>query len=233
MNSVNLSERLQVVADYVEKDARLADIGSDHAYLPCYLAQNKRIDFAVAGEVVKGPYLNAVSEVESLGLEDTVDVRLGDGLQVLKEEDYISTITIAGVGGPLIRRILKEGKELNKRKGTETLILQPNVNERTVRSYLMNESYVIVSETIIEENDKIYEVIKAEPSETKPDYSEKELLFGPFLSKEKTTVFLKKWSGEAAKTHYILEQMKKAEHTDQEKIDQLEAQLNLIKEMIR
>lgn len=232
MNSVNLSERLQVVADYVEKGARLADIGSDHAYLPCYLAQNNQIEFAVAGEVVEGPYLNAVNEVSKLHLEETIAVRLGDGLRVLKEEDRISTITIAGVGGPLIRRILEEGKQLRKRSGQETLILQPNVNERTVREYLMNESYEIVAETIIEENDKIYEIIKAEPCETRQDYSKRDLLFGPFLSKEKAPVFLKKWSNEAEKTTYILEQMKKAEQADRVKIDELEAQLSLMKEMI-
>jgi len=179
MNSVNLSKRLQVVADYVEKGARLADIGSDHAYLPCYLAQNEQIDFAVAGEVVKGPYLNAVNEVTRLELEETVEVRLGDGLRVLKDEDRITAITIAGVGGPLIRRILEEGGQLNKWTGSETLILQPNVNEETVRQYLMNEHYQIISETIIEENDKIYEIIKAEPAEQKQRYDDLDLLFGP------------------------------------------------------
>lgn len=232
MNSVNLSKRLQVVADYVETGARLADIGSDHAYLPSYLAQNQRIDFAVAGEVVEGPYLNAVSEVENLDLENTIDVRLGDGLRVLKKDDYINTITIAGVGGPLINRILQEGKELNKRTGNETLILQPNVNERTVRSYLMEESYTIVAETILEENDKIYEVIKAVPGEGVQDYSESDLLFGPFLSEEKSSVFIKKWSIEAEKRRYIIEQMKKAEKTDNEKIKDLEAELQMIEEMI-
>ncbi|WP_423189232.1 tRNA (adenine(22)-N(1))-methyltransferase [Alkalibacterium sp. f15] len=233
MNSVNLSERLQVVADYVEEGARLADIGSDHAYLPCYLAQKKHIDFAVAGEIVKGPYLNAVNEVSKLHLEETVTVRLGDGLRVLKEEDRITTITIAGVGGPLIKRILEEGKQLNKRTGQETLILQPNVNERTVRQYLMQESYEIVAETIIEENDKIYEIIKAEPCETRQDLSERDLLFGPFLRKEKAPVFIKKWSSEAQKTNYIIEQMKKADQADSVKISELETQLDLIKEMIK
>ncbi len=232
MNSVNLSNRLQVVADYVDEGARLADIGSDHAYLPCYLAQTDRITFAVAGEVVEGPYLNAVKEVKKLGLEDTVDVRLGDGLRVLDGSDQISTITIAGVGGPLIKRILEEGKQLGKRTGRETLVLQPNVNEWTVRQYLMSESYKITDETIIEENDKIYEIIKAEPSASVQEYSERDLLFGPFLREDKSAVFIKKWTSEADKTRYIIDQMEKADQKDEQKINTLHLQLNLIKEMI-
>ena len=232
MNSVNLSKRLQVVADYVEKGARLADIGSDHAYLPCYLAQNERIDFAVAGEVVKGPYLNAVNEVTRLELEETVEVRLGDGLRVLKDEDRITAITIAGVGGPLIRRILEEGRQLNKRTGSETLILQPNVNEETVRQYLMNEHYRIVSETIIEENDKIYEIIKAEPTEQKPLYDDLDLLFGPYLRKEKDPVFIKKWTNETQKLTYVIGQMEKADKKDEAKMNELKKRLELIREMI-
>lgn len=233
MNSVNLSNRLQVVANYVEKGARLADIGSDHAYLPCYLVQNKRIDFAIAGEVVDGPYLNAVREVKRLNLNESIDVRLADGLRVVNEEDAISTITIAGMGGPLIRRILEDGKKFNKRSGNETLILQPNVNEQTVRQYLMNESYEIVAETIIEENDKIYEIIKAVPSSTMKKYSEKDLMFGPFLRKEKSAVFLKKWSSEAQKNRYILHQIEKAEQADRDKIKSVQEQLALIEEMIQ
>lgn len=233
MNSVNLSRRLQVVADYVEKGARLADIGSDHAYLPCYLAQNQQIAFAVAGEVVEGPYLNAVNEVSRLNLEETVSVRLGDGLQVLKAEDGITTITIAGVGGPLIVRILEEGKKLSKRTGEETLILQPNVNEKTVRDYLMNESYKITAETLLEENGKRYEIIKAEPSAEKVDYDEKDLLFGPYLRKERSSVFLDKWQSESQKTAYVIQQMEKAEQTDKEKRAELERKLNLIEEMIK
>ncbi|GEK90666.1 tRNA (adenine(22)-N(1))-methyltransferase [Alkalibacterium kapii] len=233
MNSVNLSARLQVVADYVEHGARLADIGSDHAYLPCYLAQNNRIDYAVAGEIVKGPYLNAVSEVSKLGLKETIDVRLGDGLEVLTAKDNIDTITIAGVGGPLIVHILEEGKQKEKRSGKETLILQPNINERIVREYLMNESYVIDAETIVEENAKRYEIIKATAVNDKVNYDEKDLLFGPFLKKKKSQVFLDKWKSEAKKYEYIIRQMEKADERNDEKINESTERLNLIKEMIK
>ncbi|WP_368646353.1 tRNA (adenine(22)-N(1))-methyltransferase TrmK [Alkalibacterium putridalgicola] len=233
MNSVNLSKRLQIVADCVDKGARLADIGSDHAYLPCYLAQNKQIDCAVAGEVVEGPFLNAVNEVSSLNLEETVSVRLGDGLQVLNDFDNITTITIAGVGGPLIVRILEEGKQLRKRTGQETLILQPNVNEQTVREYLMRESYAITAETILEENGKRYEIIKAKPADEKTAYNEKDLLFGPFLRQEKSPVFIAKWESEAKKTAYVIGQMEKAEQKDEEKLEELNKKLNLIEEMIK
>ena len=75
MNSEKLSKRLEAVAKYIPTGDRLADIGSDHAYLPCYMVQKELIPFAVAGEVVKGPYLSAKSHVEELKLSENIAVR--------------------------------------------------------------------------------------------------------------------------------------------------------------
>ena len=71
MNAKNLSERLMKVASFVEKNTILADIGSDHAYLPCYLVHNGVITHAIAGEVVKGPFESARKQVKSEGLDKT------------------------------------------------------------------------------------------------------------------------------------------------------------------
>lgn len=233
MNSLKLSKRLQTVADYVETGSRLADIGSDHAYLPCHLAENDRISFAVAGEVVEGPYKNALKEVRQRGLKDKVAVRLGDGLAVVTKEDDIDTITIAGMGGALIRSILEEGLKNGQMKGSETLILQPNVYEVTVRDYLMSHQYRITDETILKENGKLYEVIKADPSAQVINYSKQDLLFGPELSKEKSDVFRHKWSTVLDNTQRILDQMEKARSTNEDKMAELRNHIEDIKEVLK
>ena len=111
MNEIKLSKRLKAVADYVDNGARLADIGSDHAYLPTYLMQELVIDFAVAGEVVKGPFEIAKNHVAEADLSDRIVVRLANGLGAIENTDKIDTIVIAGMGGILISEILEAGKE--------------------------------------------------------------------------------------------------------------------------
>lgn len=98
MDAQNLSKRLAAVAAQVPKGSRLADIGSDHAYLPAHLLMAQQIDFAVAGEVVEGPFENMLKEVEHRGLADHLLPRLANGLDAIRKEDRIDTITIAGMG---------------------------------------------------------------------------------------------------------------------------------------
>ncbi|MHC5923953.1 tRNA (adenine(22)-N(1))-methyltransferase, partial [Streptococcus pyogenes] len=86
-----LSKRLAAVAAYVPEKARLADLGSDHAYLPLFLVENDLIDFAVAGEVVQGPYQSALTNVAQAGEEEQVHVRLANGLAAIEKDDQIDT----------------------------------------------------------------------------------------------------------------------------------------------
>ena len=90
---LQLSNRLATVAKYIEKGNFLADIGSDHAYLPVYCVQREKVKKAIAGEVVKGPFESARNTVSQYGLSHQIDVRLGDGLDVLKD-DMVDSITI-------------------------------------------------------------------------------------------------------------------------------------------
>lgn len=89
--------------------AILLDVGSDHAYLPIELVERGQIKSAIAGEVVEGPYQSAVKNVEAHGLKEKIQVRLANGLAAFEETDQVSVITIAGMGGRLIARILEEG----------------------------------------------------------------------------------------------------------------------------
>ncbi|WP_372869021.1 tRNA (adenine(22)-N(1))-methyltransferase [Planomicrobium okeanokoites] len=211
MNAQQLSERLKRVAAYVPKNAVLADIGSDHAYLPCYLALKGDIEKGIAGEVVKGPFESARNQVRQEGLSDVIEVRLANGLAAVESVDGVTAVTIAGMGGPLIASILEDGKE--KLSGVERLILQPNVHAKSIREWAASNGWSIIDEEILKENDKIYEILVLEPVSSHVSYSEQELLMGPFLMKEKSAVFMEKWDRESSQWKRILLAMESTEQT--------------------
>lgn len=232
MNAKDLSLRLQKAAEFVPQAARLADIGSDHAYLPVVLMLQKKISYGIAGEVVIGPYESAKKQVAKNGLEQTIDVRLANGLDAVELDDDISAITICGMGGVLIRDILQRGKEKNRLSGKERLILQPNVGERQLRKWLINESYTIIDEAIIEENNKIYEIIVAEKLSEKPEYSANELFFGPILVKKKNAVFVEKWQHKLDKSEKILASLHQSDQDVAKKIQEVAQEIEWIKEVL-
>lgn len=226
----HLSARLACVASLVSAGARVADIGSDHAYLPAALVLDGKIDFAIAGEVVKGPYENAVHEIKDHQLEGQVIPRLADGLAAIEPADKVDTITIAGMGGSLIASILEKDK--NKLTGIKRLVLQPNVGESQLREWLMNNHYQIMNEKIIEEDNHIYEIIVAEPSVVPFRYSKYELDFGPFLLENKGPVFRKKWQEYLQREAHVIDQMQKAQQPPVKKINEINQFLSQVKEAI-
>ena len=138
-----LSKRLRAVAAFVQQGSRLADVGSDHAYLPLFLVEKGIIDYAVAGEVVQGPYQSALTNVAQAGKEKLIQVRLANGLSAIESSDQIDTITIAGMGGRLIADILEAG--MDKLVGVQRLILQPNNREDELRIWLQEQDFQIVA----------------------------------------------------------------------------------------
>lgn len=238
MNEHSLSKRLAMVGAEVPSGARLADIGSDHAYLPTALMLEGKIQYAVAGEVVKGPFESAKRQVAKNGLSNKITVRLADGLAAVVPEDRIDTVTIAGMGGTLIAHILDEGVRSGNLQKTERLILQPNVGEQNVRQWLIANEYWIEREHILEENDKIYEIIVALPvtaaktDSRKGEYTEKELFFGPLLAVEKSPIFLKKWQKEQQNRQRVWNQLQQAGTPQTEKITEIKEQLSWIEEIL-
>ncbi|GET11738.1 SAM-dependent methyltransferase [Ligilactobacillus agilis] len=208
MDARKLSNRLLTAAKYVKTGAVLADIGSDHAYLPAYLALNKQIKFGIAGEVVKGPFENAQHEIKKEGLVGKVEARLADGLAAIELTDQVDTITICGMGGPLIASILEKGKA--KLVNHPRLILQPNVGEKEVRKWLMQAGYAIVAEEILAEDGHTYELIVADYAPAEAHLNEQALMFGPLLMQAKNPVFISKWRQEILKQEEILTHLEQA-----------------------
>jgi len=226
VDAKQLSQRLATVGGFVPAGARLADIGSDHAYLPANLALNRRISYGVAGEVVRGPFENAQHEINQLGLSDILVARLADGLAAIQPADKIDTVTIAGMGGPLIRRILEQGSA--QLSGVKRLILEPNVGEATVRDWLAANGFQITTERILAEDGHTYEVICADRVDQPVTYSADEQLFGPFLLVEKSPVFIAKWQRELERAQSALAQMHQAKVAPTQNIAVIEAKIKLI-----
>jgi tRNA (adenine22-N1)-methyltransferase len=234
MNHEKLSMRLERVAVHIPKESILADIGSDHAYLPCYAVNHQLCKKAIAGEVVEGPFQSAVKQVKEVGLEDRIDVRKGDGLDVLAV-DEATAVTIAGMGGTLIASILERGK--NKLAKVERLILQPNVGAQHVRAWLVDNGWELTDEEILEEDGKIYEVLIAKQGNPLALYEgdkETKLQFGPMLMKQRHPVFLKKWTHEKNHLANILSQMEASGNEGVEaKRQQVLAQIKQIEEVLK
>ncbi|MGI5825277.1 MAG: tRNA (adenine(22)-N(1))-methyltransferase [Bacillota bacterium] len=174
--NIKLSNRLLAVAKQVEKDARVADIGTDHGYLAVYLTVNNISDYVIATDRAKGPLTSATQLVELLSLDAKIDTRLGDGLDVLKA-DEVDNICIAGMGGMTIIDILKAHPEIVG--SVKKLILQPQRGASKVRRYLMENGLKIVKEEIAEDDGFYYVIIAAEPGNM--ELTEDEIAFGPYL----------------------------------------------------
>lgn len=230
MNPIRLSERLLAVASFVEQGAVVADIGSDHAYLPSYLIKEGIIQKAIAGEVAIGPFESAKNNVVRQGIENRVTVRLGNGLAAVDENDRVDTITIAGMGGSLIATILTEGTE--KLLGVKRIIVQPNIHAKGIREWATVNGWKIVNEAILKEDGKIYEVLVLERGTV--IYDELELLVGPFLLEEKNDSFIEKWRGEIIQWNQVLKAIEQASETPEtlKKIEQLTRNIRIVGEVL-
>lgn len=168
---VKLSKRLAAAAALVSGGARLADVGTDHGYVPIYLMQQQRISSAVAMDLRKGPLLRAEEHIRLYGLGSCIQTRLSDGVDALAPGEADS-ILIAGMGGGLIVHILSRGQEVCRQ--AKQLILQPQSELAAVRRFLWENHYRADAEEMIFEDGKYYpmmrvrfigDIAKEEPSE--------------------------------------------------------------------
>ncbi|PIC78539.1 tRNA (adenine(22)-N(1))-methyltransferase TrmK [Sporosarcina sp. P19] len=230
MNTNQLSERLAMVASFVPKNTVLADIGSDHAYLPCYLMNKGKIRKAIAGEVVTGPFEAATRNVELNGFADHIEVRLANGLQAIEDADNVETVTIAGMGGTLITSILETGKD--RLTNVQRIILQPNLHAIAIRKWAVANGFCIVDEEILLEDSKIYEVLVLERGSA--DYSKTDLLVGPVLRRKQSNVFRAKWEREMLEWQRVINALEHAEQTEEikRKKENLQENMEIVRKVL-
>lgn len=156
MKQTTLSPRLLKIASLVPQDARPVDVGSDHAYLPVHLVKSGRVKEAYATDVNEGPILRARANIEKAGLADKILTRRCDGLDGV--EDFApDTVTIAGMGGELIADIVSKSEYV--KKNAPLLILQPMTQAATLRCYLAENGFTVMSEHLLPEVHRIYQII--------------------------------------------------------------------------
>lgn len=228
MHNVKLSARLSAIAQLVPNGAKIADIGSDHALLPVHLAQAGTISAAIAGELNDGPYESARSKVESLQLTSLIDVRQGDGLEVVRPGEA-DTVVIAGMGGSLICSILERGQK--SLSSVHRLILQPNVAEKLVRMWLIKNRWALRTEILLQEDGVFYEILMAERTDEADDYNEAlyqsfidacgneitkelQLEMGPFLLRQRESLLPLKWQTEQKKLARVIENLANSKAED-------------------
>lgn len=154
--SMTLGPRLQLVASLVPLDARLGDIGTDHAYLPITLVEAQKIAKAVAVDVHEGPFKSALAAVKMRQLERVIDVRLGDGLKPLAVGE-VNVLTLAGMGGKTMLEIFAARPDVLQ--AVTHLIVQPQGGERTLRLSLLDCGWRLKTEQLVKEDGRIYTVM--------------------------------------------------------------------------
>lgn len=174
---MELSERLQAVAGLVTEGASVADIGTDHGYIPIFLIRQGIARKAVALDINEGPLERARSHIRAQGLEGKIQTRLSDGLENVRPGEA-DTMIAAGMGGPLVIRILSEGQ--TAAESMDDFILQPQSEIQKVRRYLNEQGYRIQTEDMVCEGGKYYPVMKAVHGEAE-DYDEWQYLYGKRL----------------------------------------------------
>lgn len=162
----------------------LADVGTDHGYIPIYLVEQKKISHAIAMDINKGPLERAKEHIRLYGLEEYIETRLSDGLEKLLPGEADSVV-IAGMGGGLMQRILSDGETV--RNSVKELILEPQSEVEALRRWILTHGYAIVNEDMVLEDEKFYPVFRAVPGEI--SYEKEEFYrYGRMLLLEKHPV---------------------------------------------
>lgn len=220
---MNISKRLKLVAAMVSDNYSVADIGTDHGYIPIYLVLERGFRRTFAMDVNEGPLLRAVENIEKYGVGDCVETRLSDGLDGLSENEAESII-IAGMGGILINRILAEG--IKVAKSAKELILSPHSDISLVRSFLRDNNFFITDENIVFEDNKYYFVFKVINGNMEFE-DELDAVYGHILFDKKSPVFRDYLMKELEKREDILGKMKLSSNVVRK--DELIKEIELIK----
>lgn len=200
---MQLSKRMKAVADLAGMGECLADVGTDHGYIPIYLLEEGRFQRGIAMDVHEGPLLRARENIQSHGLSDRISCRLGDGLERLGKGEA-DTVVIAGMGGSLIIRILTEGAEVLKE--VSRLVLQPQSEIAKVRDFLQEQGYQIEKEHMVLDEGKYYQAMRIGHGRMEKLLPE-EAKYGSFLLKENDSCLKEYLNREEQKFREILESL--------------------------
>ena len=146
---MELSYRLNKIAQKVTQNGIIADIGTDHAYIPIFLYKNNKIKSGIACDISKGSLQKAKDNIKKYNLQGKIQTRLGNGLEKISLQDNVDTVIIAGMGGMLMIDILEKGKYILE--NVKELILQPQKDIDKVREYLHKNNFKIIDDEMLKD----------------------------------------------------------------------------------
>ena len=203
---MRLDNRLATVAALVPRNARVADVGTDHAYLAIALLNERDAKLVIATDKNEGPCAAARRTLSTTGLSERVSVRCGDGLSPLLPEE-VNTVCIAGMGGGLITSILTEGIEVLS--DVSRLVLQPMNDAEKLRRWRYEDGWHSVAERLAMVEGRLYEIIAAEPGvEEAP--AQWLLTLGPILWRDRPPLFAYHVESQVGRLRRILRGMEKS-----------------------
>lgn len=194
--------RLETISALTKGYDTIADIGSDHAYVCIEAVKKYGVKKAYACDINEGPLINAKFNISYNHLNDKIETVLSNGLKDFNE--FVDLYIIAGMGGRLIKDILNDS--LEKALKAKALILEPNNEEALLREFLFKNNFSISKEIIIKDGKHYYEIMVVNPLKTL-DYNNLDILFGPILRREKSNVFIEKYTN---KLNMLEDNLKKA-----------------------
>lgn len=184
---IKISQRLELIANYVTDNSKIIDIGCDHGYLDIYLLEKRKNLKIIASDVNENALANAKANIKKYKFNDKIDTRLGNGLDVV-EKDEIDTIIMSGLGTHKIVGILYNN--LKKLNNVNQIIIQSNTNIEFLRKKLIYLKYYIADEKLVKENNIIYTIINFKKGKRR--YSKLDIYFGPLLRIENSDLFKEK-----------------------------------------
>ena len=187
MNSPKISKRLLIASSFAKKGEFIADVGTDHAYLPIYLYTNKIIRGAIVSDINEGPIERASKNIREFSCENKIIPVLCDGLSKI-EEYSPDSVFILGMGGELITNIISKAEWLKKNK--TRIIMQPMTHSELLREYLIKNGFEITDEAMVEDS-KIYQITVAEYTGNITDANKLELRFGKINLQRREEILLR------------------------------------------
>jgi tRNA (adenine22-N1)-methyltransferase len=191
---MKLSKRMEAAAAMVSVGNILADVGTDHGYIPIELVQRGTVPSAIAMDLREGPLSRAREHIKERGLAERIELRLSDGVSAMSEGEA-DTILIAGMGGELVIHILSDGAAVCR--SVRELILQPQSQIAEVRRFLRENGYRITEEDMVLEDGKFYPMMRVVPGQQMEQQTQhygfrKEVgdLYGPVLLQKKHPVLI-------------------------------------------
>lgn len=223
-----LSPRLNKISELINDSDVTADIGTDHAYLPVSLVYRGKAKYVIASDIKTGPLKRAESTVKKYDMSDFISLRQGAGLETISLADNVDTIVIAGMGGLVISSILENSPEVLNR--ADKIILQPMTMVPELRDYLYKSSFKNIKEFLAAEENKIYNIISAEPGKDKyEELAPVELFLGRSLINEQPEYFSAYINRQKNKVQNIIEGLSKS--AEPENIKKISYYKNLLSDI--